>query len=69
MKVKYRGQQLNYVKDFHGREVLWITSPEQIKMPEMTFVGGYPDEYCIFMDQLSSEEQEKIMKQVRRAYK
>lgn len=42
MVVKYKGQKLRYVKDFHGKEVLWILSPEQIEMPGMIFVGGYP---------------------------
>ena len=35
MVVKYKGQKLRYVKDFHGKEVLWILSPEQIEMPGM----------------------------------
>ena len=64
MIVKYKGQQLEYIKDFHGREVLWIMSPNQIQMPGMTFVGGYPNEYCIFIDKLSVEEQEEIRKQL-----
>ena len=64
MIVKYKGQQLEYIKDFHGREVLWIISPKQIQMPGMTFVGGYPNEYCIFIDKLSVEEQEEIRKQL-----
>lgn len=34
MVVKYKGQKLRYVKDFHGKEVLWILSPEQIEMRE-----------------------------------
>ena len=62
MVVKYKGQKLRYVKDFHGKEVLWILSPEQIEMPGMIFVGGYPNEYCIFMDTLSDDEQKKIRK-------
>jgi len=24
MTVIYKGQRLEYIKDFHGREVLWI---------------------------------------------
>ena len=46
MVVKYKGQKLRYVKDFHGKEVLWILNPEQIEMPGMIFVGGYSNEYC-----------------------
>lgn len=64
MVVKYKGQRLRYIKDFQGKEVLWIMNPEQIKMPGMTFVGGYPDEYCIFIDKLSAQEQEAIRKQL-----
>ena len=64
MTVKYKGQQLKYVKDFYGREVLWIMRPDQIEMPGMTFVGGFPNEYCIFIDELSVEEQEEIRKQL-----
>lgn len=64
MTVIYKGQRLEYIKDFHGREVLWIMNPSQIQMPGMTFVGGYPNEYCIFIDKLSVEEQEEIKKQL-----
>lgn len=64
MIVKYKGQKLKYIKDFHGREVLWIKSPDQMKMQGMTFVGGHPDEYCIYIDELNAEEQEKIRKQL-----
>jgi len=64
MIVEYNGQKLRYIKDFHGREVLWIMKPEQTKMPGMTFVGGYPNEYCIFLDELSETEQAEIRKQV-----
>ena len=64
MVVKYKGQKLRYVKDFHGKEVLWILNPEQIEMPGMIFVGGYPNEYCIFMDTLSDDEQKEIRKQL-----
>lgn len=66
MIVRYKRQKLEYIKDFHGREVLWITSPNQIQMPGMRFVGGYPNEYCIFIDELSAEEQEEVRKQLHR---
>lgn len=64
MIVKYKGQKLTYIEDFHGKEVLWIMNPNQINMPGMTFVGGYPNEYCIFIDELPVEEQAKIRKQL-----
>jgi hypothetical protein len=60
MVVKHKGQRLKYIEDFHGKEVLWIMTPSQIDMPGMTFVGGYPDEYCIFIDNLNAEEQKEI---------
>lgn len=37
MTVIYKGQRLEYIKDFHGREVLWIMDPSQIQMPGMTY--------------------------------
>lgn len=43
---------------------LWILNPEQIEMPGMIFVGGYSNEYCIFMDTLSDDEQKEIRKQL-----
>lgn len=64
MIVKYKGQRLRYIKNFYGKEVLWIMSPDQIDMPGMTFVGGYPNEYCIFIDELSVEDQEFVRKQL-----
>ncbi|MDO5095101.1 MAG: hypothetical protein Q4D65_00965 [Peptostreptococcaceae bacterium] len=39
---------------------LWITAPSQIGMPKMEFVGGYPNEYCIFLENLSLEELQEI---------
>ena len=64
MKVVYKGQSLRYVEDFHGEEVLWITSPDQINMEHMEFVGGYPNEYCIYLKDLPAEEIEDIRRQL-----
>lgn len=66
MIVTYKGQKLTYIADFHGKEVLWIMNPNQINMPGMTFVGGYPNEYYIFIDKLPVEEQAKIRKQIEK---
>lgn len=66
MIVKYKGQNLKYIEDFHGRQVLWITTPSQINMKGMTFVGGYPNEYCIFINELPKEDQDKIRKQIKK---
>ena len=40
----------------NGEPCLWITGPEQRKLPKMKFVGGHPDEYCIFLKDLSEQE-------------
>ena len=49
MMVSYKGEPLRWVSDFHGEPVLWITSPRQRTMELMKFVGGCPNEYCIFV--------------------
>ena len=47
--VIYNGQILTLTRFWAtGEPCLWITDPEQIGMPKMEFVGGHPDEYCIF---------------------
>ena len=43
-----------------GEPCLWITDPEQIGMPKMEFVGGHPDEYCIFLKNLTETELAQI---------
>ena len=37
-------------------------------MSGMKFVGGYPNEYCIFMDTLSDDEQKEIRKQLNSSW-
>lgn len=39
-----------------GEACLWIKNPSQIQMPKMEFAGGAPDEYCIFLKNLTAEE-------------
>ena len=49
-KVIYNGQILTLTRFWAtGEPCLWITDPQQIGMPKMEFVGGHPDEYCIFL--------------------
>lgn len=56
-KVIYNGQILTLTRFWATNEMcLWINNPEQINIPKMEFVGGYPDEYCIFIKNLSEEE-------------
>ena len=43
-----------------GEPCLWITDPKQIWMPKMEFVGGHPDEYCIFLKNLTESELAQI---------
>ena len=56
-KVLYNGQVLTLTRFLAtGEPCLWITDPEQIGMPQMEFVGGYPNEYCIFLKNLTETE-------------
>lgn len=56
-KVIYNGHILTLTRFWATNEMcLWINNSEQINIPKMEFVGGYPDEYCIFIKNLSEEE-------------
>ena len=44
-----------------NRLCLWAKNPSQIDIPKMEFVGGYPDEWCIFIENLTEEEKGQIM--------
>lgn len=64
MKVKekdviFNGQELRLTKYF-GRSCLFIKNPSQISLPHMQFVGGYPNEYCIYIKDLSDQEKRMI---------
>ena len=60
-KVIYNGQILTLTRFWAtGEPCLWITDPEQIGMPKMEFVGGHPDEYCIFLKNLTETELAQI---------
>ena len=59
--VIYNGQVLTLTRFWGNCEAcLWIQNPDQINIPKMEFVGGHPDEYCIFIKNLSSEELAQI---------
>lgn len=58
-QVLYNGQALTLTKYF-GEPCLFINNPSQINMPKMQFVGGYPNEYCIYLADLSEEEKSTI---------
>ena len=60
-KVIYNGQILTLTRFWAtGEPCLWITDPQQIGMPKMEFVGGHPDEYCIFLKNLTATELAQI---------
>ena len=60
-KVIYNGQLLVLTQFWAtGEPCLWITDPQQIEMPKMKFVGGYPNEYCIFLKNLTETELAQI---------
>ena len=59
--VLYNGQKLILTRFWGNNEAcLWICSPEQRNIPKMEFVGGNPDEYCIFIKNLSAQELSQI---------
>ena len=59
--VIYKGEVLKLTRFWGNNKLcLWIKNSNQITMPKMKFVGGYPNEYCIFLENLSSEELKEI---------
>ena len=59
--VLYNGQVLTLTRFWANQEpCLWINSPSQINMPKMEFVGGHPNEYCIFLKKLTAKELAQI---------
>ena len=57
--VLYNGQELTLTKYF-GDPCLFIKKASQISIPKMQFVGGYPNEYCIYIKDLTDQEKSKI---------
>ncbi len=58
-QVLYNGQILSLTKYF-GEPCLFINNPLQTSIPKMQFVGGYPDEYCIYLKNLNEKEKALI---------
>ena len=59
--VIYKGEVLKLTKFWgNNKWCLWLKNSNQITMPKMEFVGGYPNEYCIFLENLSAEELKEI---------
>lgn len=57
--ILYNGQILTLTKYF-GNACLFIKEVSQISIPKMQFVGGYPNEYCIYINDLSETEKNMI---------
>ena len=62
MDILYNGQVLDLHKkidtndrSFHNEDSLWITSPDQRNLPYMKFVGGFPNEWCIDLKDITKE--------------
>lgn len=59
--VIYKGEVLKLTRFWGNNKLcLWIKNSNQITTPKMEFVGGYPNEYCIFLENLSVEELKEI---------
>jgi len=59
--VIYKGEILKLTRFWGNNKLcLWIKNSNQITMPKMEFVGGYPNEYCVFLENLSAEELKEI---------
>lgn len=55
--VVYKGQVFTLTVFWANKEgCLWIKSSEQIGFDKMRFVGGNPDECCIFLSDLTERE-------------
>ena len=60
--IIYQGQSLTLTRFWGNKKLcLWIKNPSQRDMPKMEFVGGYPDEWCIFIENLTDDEKRQIM--------
>ena len=59
--VIYKGEVLKLTRFWGNNKLcLWIKNSNHITMPKMEFVGGYPNEYCMFLENLSVEELKEI---------
>ncbi len=55
--VIFKGEVLKLTRFYmNNKPCLWIMHPHQINMPHMYFVGGYANEYCILLEDLTQEE-------------
>ena len=57
--VLYCGEVLT-LTEYFGRPCLFIQKASQIGLPKMQFVGGYPNEYCVYLSDLTEEEKRSV---------
>ena len=57
-----KGTDVIYNKQILTLTRFWLfaKNPSQINIPKMEFVGGYPNEWCIFIDNLNEDEKAEI---------
>jgi hypothetical protein len=59
--IIYQGQSLTLTRFWGNKKLyLWIKNPSQRDIPKMEFVGGHPDEWCIFIENLTDDEKRQI---------
>lgn len=59
--VIYKKQILTLTRFWGDKRLcLFAKNPSQIQIPKMEFVGGYPNEWCIFIDNLTEDEKAEI---------
>lgn len=61
MDVLYKKQILTLTRFWGDNRLrLYAKNPSQISIPKMEFVGGHPNEWCIFIDNLTDDEKTEI---------
>ena len=59
--VIYKKQILRLTRFWSDNRIcLYAKNPSQIYLSKMKFVGGHPDEWCIFIDDLTYDEKTEI---------
>ena len=57
--VLYNGQVLTLTKYF-GVPCIFHSNTPLVSVPRMQCVGGYPNEYCIYISDLTDQEKSRI---------
>ena len=64
MIIKYKNEDLTYIKNFHGYEVLMTINPLQKNMEKNKHIGNMNNEYGYYLKDLNFKERNDIHKQV-----